>query len=66
MQRSASDGLDVEAGKVRVADFLRSCLDAKRPNLRPESYRRYRDSVERHIIPHVGRMPLESLTPLAI
>ena len=34
-----------------------------RPIAKPAGYQHYRDNVEKHILPHLGKIPLGELTP---
>lgn len=50
-----------------VAEFLRSWLETSvRPRLRPLTYAGYRVNVEKHILPTLGRLRLDQLTPLHV
>ena len=44
------DGLPVPAERQKVASFRCEYLESAKPNLRPESFRRYADLV--HFAPH--------------
>ena len=61
--KGQADGLPVPSGRSTVAAFLSQWLEAKRPSLRPESFRRYREMCHLHIVPDVGRKPLSKLSP---
>lgn len=56
------DNLPQPNERLTVAAFLRQWLEGK-SNLRAESRRRYRDSIELHLIPQLGKKPLAKLTP---
>jgi integrase len=45
-----------------VAAYLRAWLAAKQPSLRAESYRRYREACDLHLVPQLGRVRLAKLT----
>jgi integrase len=50
-----------------VAEFLRSWLETSvRPRLRPLTYAGYRVNVEKHLVPTLGRLRLDQLTPLHV
>jgi len=49
--------------RTSVAAYLRAWLKVKEPGMRPESWRRYREAVELHLIPIIGRIKLARLTP---
>ena len=61
--KGQSDGLPIPSDRLSVKAYLDEWLEAKRPSLRPESLRRYRDACRLYIIPEVGRKPLAKLTP---
>lgn len=57
-------GTFVAGPKVTTAQWLERWLrDVARPNVRPSTFRRYKDLTEKHIAPSLGRIPLERLTP---
>ncbi len=50
-----------------MTEFLRSWLETSvRPRLRPLTYAGYKVNVEKHLIPTIGRIPLDQLTPLNV
>ena len=57
------DGLPLVGERQTVGQYLGSWLEAIRPTLRPESYRRYEEIVRLHITPQVGKMALARLGP---
>lgn len=65
-QKSLDDGLTLPNERRTLGAFLAEWLEAKRPALRPESYRRYRESCELHLVPELGRVPLTRLTPVEV
>lgn len=54
------DGLHVDPSQMTVATYLRTWLAGTQ--VRPTTAARYRQSVERHIIPEVGGIRLQQLT----
>jgi integrase len=57
-------GTFVAGPKITTAEWLERWLrDVAKPNVRPSTFRRYKDLTEQHIAPTVGRIPLERLTP---
>lgn len=52
--------------RASVAAYLRAWLAAKEPSLRAESFRRYREAVELHLIPSIGKVRLARLTATQI
>jgi integrase len=48
----------------RLDDFLRSWLETSvKPSVRPLTYAGYKVNVEKHLIPAIGRLRLDQLTP---
>ena len=57
-------GLPVVIPKQTVAQFLTRWLDeAAVPSVRPRTATRYREIIELHVIPSLGRITLTKLTP---
>jgi len=47
-----------------VAEFLRSWLETSvKPRVRPLTYAGYKVNVEKHLVPTLGKVPLDQLTP---
>ena len=61
--KSQADSLPMPSERLTVKAYLNQWLEAKRPSLRPESFRRYKEMCQLHIIPEIGRKPLARLTP---
>jgi integrase len=61
--KARQDGLPLVGEKQTVSQYLRQWLEAARPTLRPESYRRYEDVCRLYVIPEVGKTPLARLSP---
>lgn len=59
-------GAYVEPSRQTLADFLREWLPAVQVTLRPSTFASYRANVETHIIPHLGTIPLQNLTPATL
>lgn len=59
-------GIDLEPGKITVADLLRRWLQATERSVEYRTIQRYRSIVEQHLIPTLGGMPLSKLRPLHI
>lgn len=50
-----------------VAEFLRTWLESSvKPRVRPLTYAGYRVNVEKHLIPSLGKIPLDQLTPAQV
>jgi integrase len=57
-------GLPVDAGKEPLSKFLNRWLeDSVKPRSRPRTYALYKQQVDAHIIPALGEVLLEKLTP---
>jgi integrase len=61
--KGLQDGLPLVGERQRVEQYLQQWLEAIRPTLRPESYRRYEDVCRLYLIPAIGRLPLAKLGP---
>jgi integrase len=65
--RDLEDGLDLSAGNQTVAQFLSHWLeDVARPRVRASSYRHYEQMLRLHVVPELGRTPLNKLTPAQV
>ncbi|HEV2123193.1 MAG TPA: site-specific integrase, partial [Chloroflexota bacterium] len=63
-QRDADAGLDLGSGKQTVSAFLDRWLsDVVTPAKAPKTTATYRDVVQLHLVPTLGRYPLAKLTP---
>ncbi len=57
-------GLSAKGKRVTTGQALTTWLDQiARPKVRPSTFTRYRGLVELHLVPSIGRIPLEKLTP---
>lgn len=65
-QHTLGEGMPLPDERLTVAAFLEQWLAAKRPDLRPESFRRYDDTVRLYLKPALGRHILARLTPAHI
>ena len=61
--KQTDDNLPLPGQGLTLGAFLKTWLKAKEPDLRPESYRRYREACELHVIPSIGRTSLVRLSP---
>lgn len=63
-RRALKGGTLAKAGRLTTGEWLSRWLeDVARPRTRPSTYRTYKLFVERHLIPELGKIPLERLTP---
>lgn len=61
--KAKQDGLPMVKERQTLANYLTQWLEAVKPTLRPESFRRYNDFCQLHIIPELGKIPVARLTP---
>lgn len=62
--RDAQQGLVPEGGRQTVGQFLQGWLvDVAGQRVRPRTLSTYRDAVEKHLIPGIGNVRLDKLTP---
>lgn len=60
-------GTYIEPENMSLGEFLLMWLeDECKPNLAPRSYARYERIMKRHIIPAMGRIPLQKIKPMHI
>lgn len=53
-----------DAERLTVRAYLRDWLEHKRAQVKPSTLKKYRDTIEGHVIPHVGHLPLAKLSPM--
>lgn len=64
LTRAAHRGTLIEDERETVERFLRRWLaDVARVRVRPRTLATYEAAIERHLIPHIGRVPLSKLSP---
>ncbi len=56
----------IPVSKTPLASFLREWLEAVRVKVRPSTWASYRLNVERYVIPRLGSVPLQILTPAGL
>jgi integrase len=56
--------LFADAEKLTFAAYLVRWLESVEPSLRPATFRRYRDMLNRHAVPLIGHIKLSKLSPL--
>lgn len=60
-------GVLVEPSKATIADYMRSWIEAVTAlSLSPKTAERYRQLIERQIIPHLGAIPVQKLKPVHV
>jgi integrase len=63
-QKSRQDGLPVVNERQTVTQFLTNWLETIRPPVRkPRTHKRYKELIDLHVIPLVGKVPVARLTP---
>ena len=63
---SIDEGTFVEPAKMTVEQYLEQWLETHKANVEPTTHDWYALVCRQHIAPHLGRMQLQKLTPLAI
>ncbi|MDL2272979.1 site-specific integrase [Oscillospiraceae bacterium OttesenSCG-928-G22] len=53
----------VRNGKQLFGEYLHEWLEIYKVNLRPSTYHSYKSIINIHLIPHMGNVPLNQLTP---
>jgi integrase len=56
-------GTAVDAARISLGEYLTGWLDSLREGVGPATRRRYNDLLRRHVIPHVGHVPMAKLAP---
>ncbi len=63
----AEKGLDLKQSKITLAEYLMEYLETHaKPNFKPTSYDTEKTIIEARIIPALGKIKLQSLTPRTI
>jgi hypothetical protein len=63
VRRQIEQGVEPAPERLTVARFLKDWLAAVEPTLRPATSQRYREVVDVHLIPALGRHRLAQLRP---
>jgi len=64
LKEQVASGEYVAPARQTVSQFLEDWLEKSvRPNVKPNTYRRYRSIVTTHLNPHLGKVRLQRLTP---
>lgn len=61
--KAREEGLPLAPERQTTGQYLGQWLEAVRPTLRPESYRRYEEVCRLHIVPELGKIRLARLAP---
>lgn len=65
--RDVHRGIPIPVGRQTLGRFLERWLtESVRPRVRPKTYRSYEQLIRVHIVPALGRLPLEQVTPQRI
>jgi integrase len=66
-RQTRDNGLPVNAGREPLERFLRRWLeDSVKARCRPRTYALYKQQIDAHIVPTLGTIPLDKLTPQVI
>jgi integrase len=63
MQGELEWGFDYQGSKTLLKDYLHDWLDNSKMALRPKTADGYERIMQKHIIPHLGDIPLKDITP---
>jgi integrase len=61
MQSEVDRGLDVQGGKILLQEYLTQWLEASKVSLRPKTALQYEQVTRKHIVPHIGSIPVNAL-----
>ncbi len=59
-------GTLVEPSKLTVAEYMRAWIETVSADISPKTAERYRQLIERQIVPHLGTMSLQKLKPIHV
>ena len=62
-QKALDDGLPIPGARLTLESYLKSWLKQTKTRVRPQTWDRYRQLMELHVIPELGRTKLVKLTP---
>lgn len=61
------DGLNFDAGRLTVGEYLERWLeDSVKDTVRPSTYQRHEELTKLHLVPTLGRLKLQGLTPMQV
>lgn len=63
---AVDQGRHADPGKMTVGDLLKRWLEEAQSSVSPKTIERYREIVQRHLIPALGMIPLAKLQPVHI
>ncbi len=61
--RDQQQGLPVAPAKQTTGQFLHSWLEGSRPSMRPSTFGAYESDIRLHLVPALGTIPLQKLSP---
>jgi integrase len=66
LKHEAATGIELEPGRLTLAQYLERWLDTMQPNLTPNTHKRYAEVLVNQVIPRLGAIQLSKLRPLHI
>jgi len=66
LRSQLASGLALDGGRVRLADYLAEWLAAQEGRLRPRTLHRYQELVAYQVVPFLGSLRLDQLTPSGV
>ncbi len=66
MQSELTRGFDYQGSKTLLKNYLHDWLETSRIALRPKTADSYSRTMDKHIIPNLGEVPLKDLTPFQV
>jgi len=66
MQGELEQGFDYQGSKTLLKDYLHDWLDTARIALRPKTADSYKRTMQKHIVPQLGEIPMKDLKPIHV
>src|SRR3990172_623397 len=66
LKHRTATGIDLEPGRLTLAEYLNRWLDTMQPNLTPNTHKRYASVLANQVIPRLGATQLTKLRPIHI
>ena len=66
VSRDMDEGAYLDQSKITVAQWMTQWLDGYTANLKPYTTRNYQSQIKNHIIPYIGTLRVQDLTPDAV